>query len=72
MVYIVKMRYSGGGRYRKYIEGYGFLSFSKKFKDKCGKKLMDMATKTGIKAAKTDSKKSSSKNNRSNRRFHWK
>ena len=66
------MRYSGGGRYRKYIEGYGFLSFSKKFKDKCGKKLMDMAPKTGIEAAKTDSKKSSSKNNRSNRRFHWK
>ena len=33
---------------------------------------MDMATKTGIEAAKTDSEKSSSKSSRSYRRFHWK
>ena len=35
---------------------YGFLSFARKFGDKCGKKLMDTATKTGIDAAKTASK----------------
>ena len=43
-------------KYRKHVQGYGFLSFSKTFGDKCGKKLMDTATKTGIDAAKTASK----------------
>ena len=33
------------------------MSFAKKFSDKYGKKLMDTATKTGIDAAKTASKK---------------
>ena len=33
------------------------MSFSRKFGDKYGKKLMDAATKTGIDAAKTDSKR---------------
>ena len=37
------MRYLTEPKYRKYIKGYGFLSF-----DKYGKKLMDAATKTGI------------------------
>ena len=41
---------------KKYVKGYSFLSFSRKFGDKCGKKLMDTATKTGIDAAKTASK----------------
>ena len=50
------MRYSTEPKYRKYIEGYGFLSFARKFGDKYGKKLMDTATKTGIDAAKTASK----------------
>ena len=35
----------------------GFLSFARKFGDKYGKKLMDTATKTGIDAAKTASKR---------------
>ena len=51
------MRYSTQPKYRKYVEGYGFLSFAKKFGDKYGKKLMDTATKTGIDAAKTTSKR---------------
>ena len=33
------------------------LSFTRKFADKSGKKLMDTATKTGIDAAKTASKR---------------
>ena len=51
------MRYSTEPKYRKYVKGYGFLSFARKFGDKYGKKLMDTATKTGIDAAKTASKR---------------
>ena len=50
------MRYSTEPKYRKYVKGYGFSSFARKFGDKYGKKLMDTATKTGIDAAKTASK----------------
>ena len=50
-----KMRYSTELKYRKYVEG--FLSFARKFGDKCGKKLMDAATKKRIDAAKTESKR---------------
>ena len=49
------MRYSTESKYRKYVEGYGFFSFAKKFGDKYGKKLMDIAIKAGIDAAKTTS-----------------
>ena len=41
------MRYSLGPTYRRYVKGYGFLSFARKFGDKYGKKLMDTATKIG-------------------------
>ena len=41
---------------RKYVKGYDFLSFARKFGNKYGKKLMNTATKTGIDAAKTASK----------------
>ena len=51
------MRYSTEPRFRKYVKGYGFLSFARKFGDKYGKKLMDTATKTGIDVAKTASKR---------------
>ena len=51
------MRYSLERRKRIYAEGYGFLSLAIKFGDKCGKMLMDTATKTGIDAAKTASKR---------------
>ena len=49
------MRYSAEPRFRKYIKGYGFLSFARNFGDKYGKELIDTATKAGIDAAKTSS-----------------
>ena len=48
------MRYSTEPKYRKYVKGYGFLSYARRFGDKYCKKLMDTATKTG--AAETASK----------------
>ena len=51
------MRYSTGPRFQKYVKGYGFLSFARKFGDKYGKKLIDTATKTGMDAVKTASKR---------------
>ena len=51
------MRYSTEPRFRKYVKGYGFLSFARKFGYKYCKKLMDNATKTGIDAAKTPSER---------------
>ena len=51
------MRYSIEPKFRKYIKGYGCLSFTKKFGNKYGKKLMDTATKAGIDAAKSTSRK---------------
>ena len=50
------MRYSREPRFRKYVKGYGFLSFAIKFGDKYRKKVMDTASKPGIDAAKTASK----------------
>ena len=46
------MRYSAEPKFRKYVKGYGFLSFARKSGDKYGKKLMNTATKTGMDAAK--------------------
>ena len=51
------MRYSLEPSYRKYIKGYGFLSFARNFGDKYGKKLMDTATKTDKEFTKTAGKK---------------
>ena len=51
------MRYSLEQKHRKYVQGYGFLSFARQFGDKYGRKLMDTGTKTGIDAAKTASKR---------------
>ena len=51
------MRFSTEPKYRKYVKGYGFLSFARKFLDKYGKSLIDTATKTGMNAAKTGSKR---------------
>ena len=51
------MRYSTEPKFRKYVKGYGFLSFARTFGNKYGKKLMDTATKTGLDAAKIVSKK---------------
>ena len=52
----IKMRYSAEPKYSKYIQGYVFLSFGRKFGDKYGEQLMDTATKTVIDVAKTASK----------------
>ena len=38
------MRYSTEQRFRKYVKGYGFLSFAKKSGNKYDKKLMDTAS----------------------------
>ena len=51
------MKYSAEPKFRKYVKGYDFLSFATRFGDKYDKKLMDTATKTGIDAAKTASKR---------------
>ena len=51
------MRYSTEPRFRKYVKVYGFLSFTKTFGNKYGRKLMDTTTKTGIDAAKEQFKK---------------
>ena len=42
---------------RKYIKGYGFLSFVRNLSNKYGKQLLDTTTKTGPDALKTASKK---------------
>ena len=64
------MRYSTEPRFRKYVKGYGFLSFTKKIGNKYDKKLMNTATKTRMDAAKVASKKVA--HCRSYRRFNWK
>ena len=43
----IKMCYSIETRERRYVKGYGFLSFAKNFGIKYGKKLMNTAIKTG-------------------------
>ena len=51
------MKYSLEPNYRKYVQGYGVFSFARKFGDKYGKIPMYTATKTGIDAVKTASKR---------------
>ena len=51
------MRYSTKPRFKKYVKGYGFLSFARKSGNKYGKKSMDTALTTRINAAKTASKR---------------
>ena len=50
-------RYSTEPRTRKYIKGYGFLSFRRDLSSKYEKQLLDTATRTGLDALKTASKK---------------
>ena len=54
---LVLRRYSIKPRTRKYIKWYGFLSFALNLSNKYGKRLLDTATKTGLDALKSDSKK---------------
>ena len=51
------MRYSIEPRFKKYVKGYGVLSFARKVNNKYGKKLIDTVTKTGIDQAETASKR---------------
>ena len=51
------MRYLTEPRFRKYVTGYDFFPFARKFGHKYGKKLMDKATKIGWDGAKTASKR---------------
>ena len=69
---IVRFKYQIENKYRKDVNGYGFLSFARKFGNKYGKKLMDSAISTkylygkkimdtakkeGVKFAKTSGRK---------------
>ena len=51
------MRYSIEPRERRYVEGYGFLSFARNLNNKYGQKLMDSAKKSAIDAFKIASKR---------------
>ena len=51
------MRYSTEPKYGKYVKGYVFLSFVRRFGNKYGKKLIDTAEKIGIDAAKSASER---------------
>ena len=46
------MRYSIEPRERRYVEGYGFLSFARTLNDKYGQKLIDSAKKSATDAFK--------------------
>ena len=63
------MRYSNEPRDRRYVKGYGFLSFAKNIgkslSNKYSQKLFDSAKKSTIDALKCF-KKSNSKHSRSN------
>ena len=66
------MRYSTEPRFRKYVKGYGFLLFARKFGYKYGKKINGYYNKNSNECCKKFFKKSSLKNCRSYRRFNWK
>ena len=72
---IIKMRYSIEPRDRIYVKGYGFLSFAKNMgkslSNKYGQKRFDSTKKSTTDAIKTASKKSNSRNSRSNWWFDW-
>ena len=51
------MRYSNEPRERRYIKGYGFMSFSRNFSDKYSKSLMDKGIDVSKTFAKTAGKK---------------
>ena len=46
-------RYSTEPKTKKYVKGYGYLSFARNLSNKYGKRLLDTATKTGLDSAKT-------------------
>ena len=50
-------RYSTEPRTRKYVKGYGFLSFPRNRSNKYDKTLLDTIKKTGLDDAKSTPKK---------------
>ena len=54
------MRYSIEPRERRYVKGYGFMSFARNFNSKYSKKLTDTAIKTGKDFVTIAGKKNSS------------
>ena len=58
------MRYSLEPNYRKYVKGYGFLSFARTFRDKYGKKINGYCDKNRNRCSKDCFQKSSSENRR--------
>ena len=58
------MRYSIELITRKYVKGYGFLSFARNLSNKYGKHILDSPAETGINVLKTFSKKVSIWSNR--------
>ena len=76
------MSYSIEPRNRTYVQGYGFLSFSKNMgthatkvakdlSNKYSQKRLDKAKKSTTDATKTASKKAIQKKSRSNWSFNW-
>ena len=53
--------YSTNNKERRYVQGYGFLSFAKRFGKRVGKKAGDSLVKTAIDSGKTISKRALSK-----------
>ena len=51
------MRYSIEPRERRYVKGYGFMSFARNFSDKYSKSLMDKGIDVSKEFAKTAGKK---------------
>ena len=51
------MRYSIEPRERRYVKGYGFVSFARNFSDKYSKSFMDKGIDVSKKIAKTAGKK---------------
>ena len=51
------MRYSIEPRERRYVKGYGFMSFARNFRDKYSKSLIDKGVDVSKKFAKTAGKK---------------
>ena len=51
------MRYSIGPKERRFVKGYGFMSFARNFSDKYSKFLMDKGIDASKKFAKTAGKK---------------
>ena len=49
--------YSIAPRTRKFVKGYGFLSFGRNLSNKYGRQLLDTALKTGLDTLKAATKK---------------